>query len=1058
MVIMKSSFMKSALTTVLGATLLFSGISGVTAAGGQATQPTLKSGYQLEYLDRGLVAAKVSNGIFLSWRLLGNEVTGYSSKGMTGTDFNVYRDGVKIAEVTDSTNYLDTAGTTDNEYSVVAVVNGEEMEASDTVKSWAADYLKIPLQVPPAGKTPAGENYTYSANDVSVGDVDGDGQYEYFVKWDPSNSKDVSQKGYTGNQYIDCYTLEGKLLYRIDLGINIRAGAHYTQFNVYDFDGDGKAEIMFKTAPGTKVIKYDDEGNVASEKYITMLQEDLDAGYKNTDDYRYSATDYYNHLVQMFMNYHNHPEVVAGHWPATLEEAFRPLEALFTGSQALTPMPVHNYPLSLEDAKTLADYFIDVLAPKRSSNNQLRSFEGFVMTGPEYLSVFSGETGDELETIRFKVGREDDGLIWGDYALGRVEPMNRVDRFMSGIAFLDGNKPYSLIVRGVYTRVTMVAYSWNGKHLEEYWFVDSGHVPMTNPFFDSPHGRLGTNPGYEGLTTQGGHFMSAADVDGDGKQEVIYAASTIDDDGTVMYNSEGVMPAGSEAPGEIRRIGHGDALHVADIDPDRPGLEIFMVHEGATSVPYGYTMRDALTGEIIYGEYTGKDTGRGIIGDFNPTVRGLETYATKLLSATGKTVSGSAPGTNMSIKWSGDMTTQIVNGTSNPTIQQYNPNKTLLTATGTATNNGTKGNPSLVADVFGDWREELIVRTTDSSALRIYLSTIESDRKLPTLMHDAQYRAQVANQQTVYNQPAYTSYYFASDTDFSKVAINDFWTPVAAEASDGGALSGVSDVLAGQQFDLTYSLNGVQDHIFAEDVTISYDADQLELVGLPVSLDEQNVVICGFKEEEPGVIRILFIHLNDKQTSPNSDLIKLTFKAKSTAVAGTTSVAVSRLVVANDSGDEYNLGGSLHSIAIAAIDKSALNNLIAEAQQFHDNAVEGMRIGQYPAGTKAVLQAAIDRAEQVAGDAAATSAQIVQAVSDLNAALQAFKDAVNVTVPGDYNNDDKVSIGDLAIMAKSYGATSTDPGWDQVKYLDMNNDGIIDIKDLVAIALMIFNW
>ncbi|MBW7457155.1 rhamnogalacturonan lyase, partial [Paenibacillus sepulcri] len=617
MVSRKFSFIKKTLTTALGASLILCSISGIAAASTQVSQSSVKNGYQLEYLDRGLTAAKVSNGVFLSWRLLGHEVTGYSDKGLTGTNFNVYRSGEKIATVTDSTNYLDAAGTAASEYSVVAVVDGEETDASGIVKPWASNYLDVPLKVPAPGTTPKGENYTYSANDTSVGDVDGDGQYELFVKWDPSNSKDVSQKGYTGKTYIDCYTLEGKLLYRIDLGVNIRAGAHYTQFNVYDFDGDGKAEIMFKTAPGTKVIKYDDAGNVASEKYITMLPEDIAAGYSNTDDYRYSAADYYDHLVRMFQDYQNHPEVVAGHWPATIEEAFRPLEALFTGSQALPPMPIHPYPLSVEDARTLADYYIDVLAPKRSANNQLRTFDGFILTGPEYLSVFNGATGDEMETIRFKTGRTDDGLMWGDYALGRVEPGNRVDRFMSGIAFLDGKKPYSIMVRGVYTRVTMVAYSWNGQHLEEYWNVDSGWVPMTNPFFDTPHGRPGTNPGYEGLTTQGGHSMSVADVDFDGKQEIIYAASTIDDDGTVMYNSSGAMPPASEAPGEIRRIGHGDMLHVADIDPDRAGLEIFMVHEGATSVPYGYTMRDARTGEVIYGAYTGRDTGRGMIGDVN---------------------------------------------------------------------------------------------------------------------------------------------------------------------------------------------------------------------------------------------------------------------------------------------------------------------------------------------------------------------------------------------------------------------------------------------------------
>ena len=112
-------------------------------------------------------------------------------------------------------------------------------------------YLRVPLQVPPGGTTPIGEAYTYSANDTSVGDLDGDGEYEMVVKWDPSNAKDNSQEGYTGNVYLDAYTLDGTRLWRIDLGRNIRAGAHYTQFIVYDLDGDGKAEVAAKTADGT---------------------------------------------------------------------------------------------------------------------------------------------------------------------------------------------------------------------------------------------------------------------------------------------------------------------------------------------------------------------------------------------------------------------------------------------------------------------------------------------------------------------------------------------------------------------------------------------------------------------------------------------------------------------------------------------------------------------------------------------------------------------------------------------------------------------------------------
>ncbi|MFQ9511472.1 MAG: hypothetical protein ACLRZ7_11280, partial [Lachnospiraceae bacterium] len=192
---------------------------------------------QLETLDRGLVAMVSDGSIFLSWRLMADEVTGYGDDGLTGVNFNVYRNGEKIATVKDSTNYLDTEGTAADTYYVEAIdAFGTPLNQSEDVIIWqAGNYIDIPLQVPSAGTIDReitlenySATYTYTANDVSVGDVDGDGAYEYFVKWDPSNSKDVSQKGFTGHCYIDCYKLDGTLLYRIDLGDNIRAGAHYT--------------------------------------------------------------------------------------------------------------------------------------------------------------------------------------------------------------------------------------------------------------------------------------------------------------------------------------------------------------------------------------------------------------------------------------------------------------------------------------------------------------------------------------------------------------------------------------------------------------------------------------------------------------------------------------------------------------------------------------------------------------------------------------------------------------------------------------------------------------
>src|SRR6478609_4600217 len=785
---------------LVGSVLLVGTLTATPAAagtphhGGTTHGP---DGLTLERLDRGLVAAVTPEGVFLSWRLLASEVTGATKAGLTGPDFAVYRDGTKVGTVTDSTNFVDPAGTATSRYRVAAVVQGVEVDGTEATP-WAQPSLDIPLHKPADGVTPVGEAYTYSANDMSVGDVDGDGQYEYVVKWDPSNSKDVSQVGYTGNVYVDAYEQDGTQLWRIDMGVNIRAGAHYTQLPVYDYDGDGKAELMMKTAPGTKITRYAPDGSVASSTYVTLPQRDRDAGVTDTTDYRLSKAGYFEHLVSMLEGWSSHPEVVAGHWPSTVEEA-------------LGIPKQYTYPLSHEDATALANYFVDVYAPARSTRNQLRNFEGFIVDGPEYLTVFEGATGKELQTVDYKPGRGDDGLMWGDYAMARIEPANRVDRFLAGVAYLDGATPSAIFARGYYTRTTIVAYDWDGKALKERWYVDSGHVPMTNPFNDSPHGRDGTDPVYGKITTQGFHSLSAADVDGDGKQEIVYGAATIDDDGSVLYSSFDTLPPGSAAPGEVVRLGHGDAIHVTDIDPDRPGLEIYTSHEGATFAPYGMDLRDAKTGQVIFGKYSGADTGRSMIGDVLPNVRGLEVWASLpggsgslgLYTATGQFTPGAIPGTNMSIKWLPDGTTRIVNGSGDQdvTIDDWTRGR-QLTATGTRANNGTKGTPSLVADVLGDSREELLVRTTDSSAIRLFTSTALSHRKMYTLMQDPQYRVEVARQQTTYNQPSDVGFYLASDTDFTQVPVPSYYAPGSIDALRdatkaqiaSGAITGVAVV------------------------------------------------------------------------------------------------------------------------------------------------------------------------------------------------------------------------------------------------------------------------
>jgi len=572
--------------------------------------------YQMEYLNRGVVA--VSQGgskVFVSWRWLGNE-----NEGIT---FNLYRNGTKVNSTPITVcNYTDNAGSATASYMVKAIIGGVEQAPSEAVTPWDKPYKAIPLNIPPAGKTPKGESYTYSPNDCSVGDVDGDGVYEIFVKWDPSNSKDNSQKGYTGNVYIDCYKQDGTFLWRIDLGKNIRAGAHYTQFLVYDFDGDGLAEMACKTADGTK----DGKGVVIGS---------------STADYRNSS--------------------------------------------------------------------------------------GYVLSGPEFLTVFNGKTGAAMATANYTPAR---GSVsgWGD-SYG-----NRVDRFVATVAYLDGKTPSMVFGRGYYTRLVRAAWDWKGGKLTQKWIFDSNN-----------------NRSYVGM---GNHQMTVGDVDGDGKQEICNGASTIDDNGNGLYSNG---------------FGHGDALHMSDMDPDRPGQEVWQCYEEPGKYGnYGLEFRDAKTGKPIWGLGGGNqgDIGRCMAGDIDPRHKGYEVWgAGKTFNCKGTVIATSRPSECFRVYWDGDLQTELLDGVK---LEKWNYNTSrterIATLSDAAYGNGascntTKATPNLSGDIFGDWREEIILHSMDNKNLLIYTSTVPSDYTFRTLMHDAQYRVAISWQNSAYNQPPHLSYY-----------------------------------------------------------------------------------------------------------------------------------------------------------------------------------------------------------------------------------------------------------------------------------------------------------
>jgi len=624
------------------------------------------------------VAVDQGNGqVFVSWRLLTSDAA--------GTGFDLYRQpaggaAVKLntTPITTSTNWVDaTAGTaTGTTYFVRAVRGGVAAAASAPAPVWPQQFMRLPLQQPASGTTPTGEVYTYSPGDCSVGDLDGDGQQEIIVKWDPSNQKDNSQSGYTGNVYLDAYQLDGTRLWRIDLGKNIRAGAHYTQFMVFDLDGDGKAELACKTSDGT----IDGTGQVLGNA---------------TADYRNTA--------------------------------------------------------------------------------------GYILSGPEYLTVFNGQTGAAYPSVTYLPQRHPTvgdnptpaqiNAIWGDnYG-------NRIDRFLAAVAYLDGVHPSLVMARGYYTRTVLVAWDFKNGQLSQRWT------------FDSNDG----NPDNLAFRGQGNHNLSVGDVDGDGKDEIVYGSCAIDDNGKGMY-----------ATGR----GHGDAMHLSDFDPARPGLEVFSVHE--TQSQYGSApndFRDAATGTLIWGAPGPNqgDVGRGVAMDVDPRTLGAEAWSTRggLYAANGTQISVARPSQiNFGVWWDGDLLRETLDGT---TINKWNwltsTSSPLLSAgpLGAGSNNGTKATPNLSVDLFGDWREEVIWRNTNNQELLIFTTTIPTTYRLPTLLQDPQYRLSIAWQNVAYNQPPHTGFYLgdgmklprtltwtgASSTDWATAAN---WSPAEVPTADDDVL------------------------------------------------------------------------------------------------------------------------------------------------------------------------------------------------------------------------------------------------------------------------------
>lgn len=618
----------------------------------------------MESLNRGLVVQALNGGNYLSWRLMVDEDEVYGTSE-SNVPFNIYKNGQFLATETYSTNYIDPNGTSSDTYQVAPIVNGVEGEKSDSVAPFASgsNYFDIPVDKPKSTLTttttittdedgnelPENQWYTekkvneYTIGDTSCGDLDGDGEYELVVKWDCA-PRDNSQAGLTGNVYLDAYKLNGKKLWRIDLGKNIRAGAHYTQFLVYDFDMDGKAEVACKTAPGS----IDGVGKYVSE---TSSVDEI----RNAND---NTVSYVNQ-------------------------------------------------------------------------------NGYILDGNEYFTAFDGETGKTIDTIYYPIPRLD-YESWGD------TNGNRCDRYVASVAWLDGQRPYAVYWRGYY-----MGRNGRQRHGTCGISLENGVLNPKYKFDTYSEDTDAYTPGNEKYVGEVNHNMTVADVDDDGNDEFISATLCYE-----VNDEDKLMPkwyGGRQ---------HGDALHIGNYDPTNNNFEYFSVHEHGD---FGMTLMDAKTGEEAFHVSDSNDTGRGLManigmGGYYQMSSNAGTYVAYGNNVFKKV--NASMGQNFRIFWDGDLYDEELDGL---TITSWNGagRSTIFKADGCTSINSTKANPALQADIFGDWREEVIYPLTTNDALRVYTTNIPSEYKIKSLMFDSVYRSGVASEQSAYNQPPHVSMYMS---------------------------------------------------------------------------------------------------------------------------------------------------------------------------------------------------------------------------------------------------------------------------------------------------------
>lgn len=683
-------------------------------------------------LDRGLVAVKVNSGVYVSWRVQADEYYGVT--------YNLYRNGSLIAQNLNASNYSDAGGSTSSTYTVAPVRYGVVGAQCAAVSTWAKQYLEIPMANVQANNgvtvwkfsDPSSAMANYTINDVSLGDVDGDGKIDFIVKRKNQTDQDnlFPTNNYTMYCHIECYasSINYGRLWWIDCGPNICYGADEQWDAVaFDWNEDGACEVLYRGGANTVLHHSDGTTNVIGN-----------------------------------------------------------------ASENIRGSIIHTANLT------------------------------FSNTGEEWLMYIDGRTGKAYDYIAYPLPRGN-ASDWGDTS------GHRSSKYFMGAPYLDGQNPYIFLGRGIYTKIMACTYRVN-KNTNKLYKVGNTWNSYQNA----------------GWYAQGNHNFNIADVDLDGADEIIYGSMVLD------FHTGDNSLHGMSSTG----LGHGDAIHTGDLDPYRKGLETFACNEehpcnnfrnAATCEIYARTSGSGDDGRAMAGNFTndypggiGASTASGIIPlsyvQPNPTSPVyIDGWANNWNEQTPSPIA-----LDFRIYWDGDLLSETINGPGSNESYLYVDKlgrRIFDTNHGnyeTACINGTKKNPCAQGDILGDWREELIMRSSDNKYLRVYTTVTPTEHRMPSLWYDHEYRQAMVWQTEGYNQPPHPSFFVGELEGLTQAPPPLTWTGRSVDYSGElrGSLIGGKDVLImtngeGQERSIKVNQNACPSTLFINSRTTIEGGDQV---------------------------------------------------------------------------------------------------------------------------------------------------------------------------------------------------------------------------------------